>query len=285
MASFLSFVACSLVADDPTQWTTPTDTGNNPSTSPDLPPPIRTAPNEPCGDDFATKEPGAFRVWYVNANGISTKEGLADLHSAYEANPDVMQPSIREQYPAIFKEHFGQARVITATTCIPAQTTWKPGGVVLAILGPWGQHVSKVSRDDLGRWASATLTGSDGEIFTIFSVYNVVDIPLHAAGPSPSTLRGPNPKPTQAMRQGPPLVCRRLNSQQRKSDDHWRLQPDPRNRSQDDGLFVCLSQSLRCFIPFPRPGRPNTDLRPGFQTVGLLPRVVIPRKSDRRLWI
>jgi hypothetical protein len=95
-----------------------------------------------------------------------------------------MQPTIREQYTAIFKEHFGQARVTTATTCIPAPNTWKPGVVVLAILGSWAQHVSKVSRDDLGRWALATLTGSDGESFTIFSVYNVVNVPLHAVGPS-----------------------------------------------------------------------------------------------------
>jgi hypothetical protein len=55
---------------------------------------------------------------------------------------------------------------------------------VLAILGPWSQHISKVSRDGLGRWASATLTGSDGESFTVFSAYNVVDVKLHDAGPS-----------------------------------------------------------------------------------------------------
>jgi hypothetical protein len=134
----------------------------------------------------------------VKANGISTKEGLADLHSLcislrgrsvdavaiQETNTDFMHPAIREQYTAIFKEHVGQARVITVTTCIPAPNTWKPGGVVLAIPGSWAQHASKVSRDDLGRWASATLTGLDGESFTVFSAYNVIDVPLHAADPS-----------------------------------------------------------------------------------------------------
>jgi hypothetical protein len=75
-------------------------------------------------------------------------------------------------------------RVITATSCISVPKLWKPGGVVLAILGPWAQRVSKISRDDLGRWASATLTGSDGNSFTLISLYNVVNVQLQDAGPS-----------------------------------------------------------------------------------------------------
>jgi hypothetical protein len=59
-----------------------------------------------------------------------------------------------------------------------------PGGVVLAILGPWAEHVTKVQSDDLGRWVSATLTGSNGDSCTIFSLYNVVDTSLKDAGPS-----------------------------------------------------------------------------------------------------
>jgi hypothetical protein len=55
---------------------------------------------------------------------------------------------------------------------------------VLAILGPWAQQVSKVSSDELGRWVSATLTGSDGESVSLFSLYNMVDTNLRDAGPS-----------------------------------------------------------------------------------------------------
>jgi hypothetical protein len=95
-----------------------------------------------------------------------------------------MQTDLQDAYTEIFKEHFGQARVLTATTCIQSPRTWKPDGVVLAILGPWAQHVSKVSNDDLGRWVSATLTGSDGDSFTLFSLYNVVNTSLQDAGPS-----------------------------------------------------------------------------------------------------
>jgi hypothetical protein len=106
-----------------------------------------------------------------------------DAVAIQEPNTDFMKANIRDKYNEIFKEDFGLARVITATSCIDAPHTWNPGGVVLAILGPWSKHISKVSRDDLGRWASATLTGSDSESFTVCSVYNVVDVKLHDAGP------------------------------------------------------------------------------------------------------
>jgi hypothetical protein len=95
-----------------------------------------------------------------------------------------MKADIRAKYKAIFTEHFGQARVITATTCIEAPRAWKPGGVTLAILDPWAQHVTKTNCDDLGRWVSATLTGSDGDNFTLFSMYKVVDTNLQDAAPS-----------------------------------------------------------------------------------------------------
>jgi hypothetical protein len=73
----------------------------------------------------------------------------------------------------------------SATSCISAPWLCKPGGVVLAILGPWAQHIAaKTSRDDLGRWASATMTGSDGNSFTLISLYNVVNVQLQNAKPS-----------------------------------------------------------------------------------------------------
>jgi hypothetical protein len=137
-------------------------------------------------------------MWSVNAGGISSKNDFAELHtlcvslksrsvdavSLQECNVDFMQASVRDKFTAIFKEHFGQARVITATTCISAPRLWKPGGVVLAILGPWAQHVANTTRDNLGRWATATLTGSDGNSFTLVSLYNVVNLQLQHAGPS-----------------------------------------------------------------------------------------------------
>jgi hypothetical protein len=159
-----TFFRDSLIADDPAnQQARPQALPSSTPTS--LPPPLRPPPNEPCGDNFEATQAGAFRVWSVNANGISSKDGFAELHTLcvslksrsvdaiaiQEPNTDFMKADIREQYTKIFKEHFGQACVLPATSCIDSPRAWKPGGgVVLAIVGLWAQHVSKVSRDDLG---------------------------------------------------------------------------------------------------------------------------------------
>jgi hypothetical protein len=137
-------------------------------------------------------------MWSINAGNISSKNDFAELHTLcvslqsrsvdaialQECNVDFMQASVRDKFTEIFKEHFGQARVITATSCISAPCLWKPGGEMLAILGPWAQHVANTTCDDLCRWAIATLTGSDGNSFTLVSLYNVVNVKLQHAGPS-----------------------------------------------------------------------------------------------------
>jgi hypothetical protein len=115
---------------------------------------------------------------------MSLRSRSVDAVTLQEPNIDFMQADVRQKYNDIFKEHFGQARVLTATSCIAAPKLWKLGGVVLVVLGSWAQHITKVSCDDLGRWVSATMTGSDGNSVTIFSFYNVVDVKLQHAGPS-----------------------------------------------------------------------------------------------------
>jgi hypothetical protein len=39
-----------------------------------LPPPLRTAPNQPCGDPFERKHTDSFQLWSVNANGIFSRD-------------------------------------------------------------------------------------------------------------------------------------------------------------------------------------------------------------------
>jgi hypothetical protein len=192
-----TFFRNSLIAADPDRGP-PTIAPPYGGTPVSLPPALRTATNDPSGDAFTPKTRDSFRLWSVNANGISSRDGYAELHTLctslqsgsvdavalQEPNADFMNADIRQKYEEIFKEHFGHARVITTTTCISAPNSWKPGCVVLAVLGSWAQHVTKVSCGKLGRWASATLTGSDGDSITVYSVYNVVDVKLHDAGPS-----------------------------------------------------------------------------------------------------
>jgi hypothetical protein len=74
-AAWTSFFRQSLIADDPAQPSLPQHHSQS-GTPPDLPPPIRTAPNDLCGDSFVHKTRGSFRMWSVNAGGISSKKRL-----------------------------------------------------------------------------------------------------------------------------------------------------------------------------------------------------------------
>jgi hypothetical protein len=99
-------------------------------------------------------------------------------------NIDFLQQDVRQKIESIFRLHFGSVRLVTATSCARVPTPWKPGGVLLAILGTWTHHVTTTSRDDLGRWVSATLSGTDGSQATILSCYNVVKTSIANTGPA-----------------------------------------------------------------------------------------------------
>jgi hypothetical protein len=168
------------------------------ATPPALPPPLNPAPNDPVGDPFTECDDSTFRVWSQNANGLSIKDDYAAWHelcanlvsknpsviALSEPNIDFLQQDVRRNIEAVFKLHFGHVRLVTATTCVRAPTPWKPGGVLLAVLGKWAQQVTTTSRDDLGRWVAATLCGSEGKQVTIFSCYNVVKASIANVGPS-----------------------------------------------------------------------------------------------------
>jgi hypothetical protein len=167
-------------------------------TPPSLPPPLHPAANQTVGDPFAPCPTDSFRLWSLNANGMSIKDDFSDWHSMCvnlvpfnvgaialsEPNLDFLQMDIRKKIEDIFRMHFGSVRLVTATTCAKAPSPWKPGGVLPAVLGKWTQHVTTTSRDDLGRWVSATLSGSDGTQATVYSCYNVVKTSISNVGPS-----------------------------------------------------------------------------------------------------
>jgi hypothetical protein len=162
-----------------------------------LPPPLTKAPNLPCGHPFLPDH-GQFRVWSNNINGLSADNGFAALHelcialkphnvgaiALQETNLDFTQSSIRDSVQTIFREHFGAVQLVTSTSCLRSPSTWKPGGVLLAVLGKWSHSVTSTSGDDLGRWASATFSGRDGHIFTLYSLYNCVDARITDVGPT-----------------------------------------------------------------------------------------------------
>jgi hypothetical protein len=162
-----------------------------------LPPPLTTAANLPCGHPFLPDH-GCFRVWSNNINGLSCENGFAALHelcialkphnvsviALQETNLDFTKQWVRDAVESILAEHFGTVRLVTSTSCLRSPAAWKPGGVLLAVLGIWSHCVATTHSDDLGRWASATFTGRDGRLFTLYSLYNCVDARISDVGPS-----------------------------------------------------------------------------------------------------
>jgi hypothetical protein len=162
-----------------------------------LPPPLTKAANLPCGHPFLPDH-GCFRVWSNNINGLSCENGFAALHelcialqphnvgaiALQETNLDFTKQWVRDEVESILAEHFGTVRLVTSTSCVRSPTVWKPGGFLLAVLGHWSHCVATTHSDDLGRWASATFTDRDGRLFTLYSLYNCVDVRISDVGPS-----------------------------------------------------------------------------------------------------
>ena len=74
--------------------------------------------------------------------------------------------------------------MVTSTLSRKAPNTWKPGGTLLAVVGPWGTRVLDSGMDELGRWTWIKLQGREQESITIYNVYNVCKNTIGRAGPA-----------------------------------------------------------------------------------------------------
>jgi hypothetical protein len=176
--------------------TEPPATTNDAPPNHTLPSPLTKAPNLPCRHPFLP-DYRRMRMWSNNINGLSPDNGFAALHdlcialtphdvgaiALQETNLDFTKQFIRDAVESILSEHFGAVGLVTSTSCVRSPSAWKPGGVLLAILEQWSHSVSSTHSDDLGRWASATFTGRDNRLFTLYSVYNCVDVRITDVGP------------------------------------------------------------------------------------------------------
>jgi hypothetical protein len=138
--------------------------------------------------------------WSNNANTLLMRDDFSELHelclslkqyspaigiiALQEINLDTLQPDIRTKIESVFKQHFGAVRLVTSTSPIQAPNAWKPGGTLLAVVGHWSHSVIDTGADELGRWSRATLSGRDGSLLTIYSIYNVVNVKIGQVGPS-----------------------------------------------------------------------------------------------------
>jgi hypothetical protein len=160
-------------------------------------PPIHTPINLPCGSPFE-KDYDGLRIWWNNANTLLQQDDFAELHelcltlidykvgiiALQEVNLNLNRPAIRSAIEQVFVEHFGICKLVLATSPCHSPTAWKPGGTLLVVLGSWSHAVTHTGHDSLGRWCRATLSGRDGSLITVYSVYNVVKTSIAQAGPS-----------------------------------------------------------------------------------------------------
>jgi endonuclease/exonuclease/phosphatase family metal-dependent hydrolase len=157
---------------------------------------IAPTPNEPCGDDFTTTSHNGLRIWSNNINTLSLSNGLAsfrelcdrlhahhvDIIALQELNLDTTQFQVRQQILLVLRETFGSVKMITASTPVTKTTTWKPGGVLLAIVGSCSHRVTTTHRDPFGRWCSATLARRNQQDIRIYSAYQCVDDDIRSTG-------------------------------------------------------------------------------------------------------
>ena len=158
---------------------------------------ISSTPNDPCGDSFdIAPATDRLRIWSNNINTLSLSHGLAefrelcdrlhkhnvDIIALQEINLDTTQFAVRQKILHVLKETFGAVKLILASTPVRKETTWKPGGVLLAIVGSCSQRVTTTQRDPYGRWCSATLAGRDNQDIQIYSAYQCVDVKARHTG-------------------------------------------------------------------------------------------------------
>jgi hypothetical protein len=138
-----------------------------------------------------------LHVWSNNVNTLSLGNDLADLHelcihfksynigiaALQEINLDLTQTKIYSRIKAVFNKHFGnQCTVICSSTPIRAETSWKPGSTMLVVMPQWTPYVTKITKDDLVRWCSATLQIKATKALVFYSFYNCCKPNIDNAG-------------------------------------------------------------------------------------------------------
>jgi hypothetical protein len=82
-----------------------------------------------------------------------------DVIALQEINLDTTQYQVTQKILQVLKETFGSVKMVTASTPVQKERTYKPGGVLLAVVGTCSHRVTSSQRDPMGRWCSITLAG------------------------------------------------------------------------------------------------------------------------------
>jgi exonuclease III len=146
--------------------------------------------NFPWGDDLSTdKNPNTFRQYYQNINGIKLDDRGGDLASFLftfdelncdlvglcKTKLDVSKYHVKKTVSSAIKAKFKSAKHSAATSSIPFETDYKPGGTMTMCFSPCVTRFHSKFEDPLGRWCTLSLNGRNGLIVHFITVYQVVE--------------------------------------------------------------------------------------------------------------
>lgn len=159
----------------------------------DIPPTTRNLP--PTGDEIPEEiDDSTIRFAFQNAHGVSTNHGLsvsAEIEAMGQWNISVLglaetnrpwTAKQRHEYDFMMSSHFHSSR--TLYTAAPAQshdTTYQPGGNLMAINGRTTGRIYDYGADSMGRFCWYALRGKRDEGVLVIVAYRV----CHKASDNP----------------------------------------------------------------------------------------------------
>ena len=146
--------------------------------------------NLPWGDVLLIPKPSdQFRLYSQNINGLrldSTGGDLSEISKfiqAYqidivgfsEVNLDTSKYKIKQILSDTLRRTFDAHQYASATSEIPFEGFYKPGGTMTTILDSIVSRFHSKYTDKLGRWSTLSLTGKKSRLLSFITIYQVVD--------------------------------------------------------------------------------------------------------------
>jgi hypothetical protein len=158
--------------------------------------PIPIRPNDTFGDKMTQITENTTRLYFINMNGITLEKHsvkfrdiceelrAADVHlfAAAEHNLDTNKFLIRQKLQDIARKSFEHFALQTATSSIPADKFYKPGGTLILAQGDVVGRIKEKGSDSLGRWSWIKLVGRNQRLITMISAYQVCVRPTNITG-------------------------------------------------------------------------------------------------------
>jgi hypothetical protein len=135
-------------------------------------------------------------LYFINLNGINlSKNGVQfkdicaeiqqaniNIFAAAEHNLDTNKFDVRQILQRTAQQALPHHFLQTATSSIPADKFYKPGGTLILAQGDIVGRIKDRGSDPMGRWSWLKFIGREKRIITMISAYQVCSKPTYATG-------------------------------------------------------------------------------------------------------